>query len=262
MILGFDPVTSGRADRVCAGRATGTFPASIMSDAAAIEPTALDHVALWVADRDYVAAFLINHLGMHEIERTDEFTLVGAEARLGKLTLFAAEGPREPGVLERVVLSVTDLEAAVARLPADLARERVDGVVAFEGPEGLGLGLAEAEDPQVEYDINRVIVRVPDPARAHDELEALGFEARGDALAVAEKELRLEVGERGREERPLLNHIALLVDSANGVRDEAERRGLEIDRFVDAENTLAVFVWGPDGIKLEYVEHKPTFSLV
>jgi hypothetical protein len=30
----------------------------------------------------------------------------------------------------------------------------------------------------------------------------------------------------------------------------------------DAANTLAVFVWGPDRIKVEYVEHKPSFSLV
>jgi hypothetical protein len=30
---------------------------------------------------------------------------------------------------------------------------------------------------------------------------------------------------------------------------------------VDAANTYAVFVWGPDGIKLEYVEHKASFSL-
>ena len=43
---------------------------------------------------------------MHEIERTDTFTLVGADARRGKLTLFDAEGPREPGALERVVLRV------------------------------------------------------------------------------------------------------------------------------------------------------------
>ena len=27
----------------------------------------------------------------------------------------------------------------------------------------------------------------------------------------------------------------------------------------DAANTFAVFVWGPDRIKLEYVEHKPEF---
>jgi hypothetical protein len=32
---------------------------------------------------------------MHVIERTDRFTLVGSDARRGKLTLFDAEGPRE-----------------------------------------------------------------------------------------------------------------------------------------------------------------------
>ena len=63
-------------------------------------------------------------------------------------------------------------------------------------------------------------------------------------------------------ERPLLNHLALLVDSAEAVEDEARARELDIADVVDAANTLAVFVWGPDRIKLEYVEHKPSFSLV
>jgi hypothetical protein len=31
--------------------------------------------------------------------------------------------------------------------------------------------------------------------------------------------------------------------------------------FVDAANTIAVFVWGPERVKIEYVEHKPTFAL-
>ena len=83
-----------------------------------LSPTALDHVALWVAEREPLAGFLVEHLGMHEIERTDRFTLLGADARRGKLTLFDAEGPREPGVLERVVLRVSDLAAALAALPA------------------------------------------------------------------------------------------------------------------------------------------------
>ena len=42
---------------------------------------------------------------------------------------------------------------------------------------------------------------------------------------------------------------------------EAEDLGIEIDNVVDAENTLALFVWGPDRVKLEYVEHKASFSL-
>src|ERR671923_2186372 len=97
----------------------------------------LDHVALWVRDRDALADFLVDRLGMHVIERTDTFTLVGADARRGKLTLFAAEGPREPGVLERVVLRVSDLERAIAALPAGLDVERTDdGVVRFDAPEG------------------------------------------------------------------------------------------------------------------------------
>ena len=68
-------------------------------------------------------------------------------------------------------------------------------------------------------------------------------------------------GEPGETERPLLNHLGLRVESADDHIEEAERRGLEIADVVDAANTYAVFVWGPDRIKLEYVEHKPTFSL-
>src|SRR5918999_4754507 len=125
---------------------------------ARISVNALDHVALWVAGRDALASFLCDHLGMHEIERTDRFTLVGSDARRGKLTLFAAEGPREPGVLERVVLRVADLDQALARLPGDVAVGRSDGLAAFDGPEGLGLGLVEAAGDGPDYDIDHVVL--------------------------------------------------------------------------------------------------------
>ena len=42
---------------------------------------------------------------------------------------------------------------------------------------------------------------------------------------------------------------------------EAENAGFDVDSVVDAANTLAVFVWGPERVRLEYVEHKPSFSL-
>ena len=228
----------------------------------AIRPNSLDHVALWVADRDALASLLCDHLGMHEIERTDDFTLVGSDARRGKLTLFAAQGPRDPGVLARVVLRVSDLDAAVEALPAGLEVQRDDGIAAFDGPEGLGLGLTMGEGP--DYDLDHVVLRVPDPDRAAAGLAELGFDHRDGALRVADKHVRLEAGGDGdgERERPLLNHLALLVDSADDLRREAERRGLEIEKVVDAENTLAVFVQGPDGIRVEYVEHKPGFSLV
>ena len=53
----------------------------------------------------------------------------------------------------------------------------------------------------------------------------------------------------------------MLVDSATAVQEEAEQNGWEIDDVKDAANTLAVFVRGPDGIRVEYVEHKPGFAL-
>ena len=108
----------------------------------AVKIETLDHVALWVADRDKLADFLTRHVGMHVIDRTDKFTLVGSEARLGKLTLFAAEGPREPGLLRHVALRVEDLEVALAGLPGDLPVGCRNGVSAFfTSSEGLWLGL-------------------------------------------------------------------------------------------------------------------------
>jgi catechol 2,3-dioxygenase-like lactoylglutathione lyase family enzyme len=228
----------------------------------AIRPHSLDHVALWVAERDALAGLLCDHLGMHVIERTDAFTLVGVDAKLGKLTLFAAEGPREPGVLERVALRVGDLDSALGRLPAEAgARRTGQGVAELEAPGGLRLGLVESRDG-VDFDLDHVVLRVPDPGRAADELAELGFARRDGRLEVADRSLRLEPGdETGDGERPLLNHLALLVDSVERIQAEAERRGVEVADLVDAPNTLAVFLWGPDRIKLEYVEHKPGFSL-
>jgi catechol 2,3-dioxygenase-like lactoylglutathione lyase family enzyme len=232
---------------------------------AEISPNSLDHVALWVADRDAHASFACDHLGMHVIEHTDKFTLVGADARRGKLTLFDAEGPREPGPLERVVLRVRDLDAAVDALPDGVEVQRDGELAAFDAPEGLGVGLVAANGaPGPDYDLDHVVLRVPDPDTTAGELEQLGFENRDGRLTIADKDLRLSHanGDGDGGEKPLLNHIAVLVDSAGEVRDEAERRGLEVADFEDAPNTLAVFVWGPDRIKLEYVEHKPGFSLV
>ena len=213
-----------------------------------IEANSLDHVALWVSDREPLTDLLCERLGMHIIDRSDDFTLVGADAREGKLTLFDAEGPRAPGVLERVVLRVSDL---------DVTRE--GGSARFEGPEGLGLGLTAAAG--IDFDLDSVVLRVPHPESILRELTELGFERRNGVLAVAGRELVLEAGTGGAVERPLLNHLALLVDSADRIRHQAEERGLEVEKVVDAENTLAVFVRGPEQILIEYVEHKPGFSL-
>ena len=222
----------------------------------------LDHVALWVSDRDTLADFLTSHVGMHQIERTDAFTLVGADARRGKLTLFAAEGEREPGSLSRVGLSVTNLDRALEALPKGLEIELdADGSMGFDAPGGLRLALVEVNDLS-DYDIHHVLLRVPDPRRTFAELSELGFTVEDGSLYAGQAEVRFERGGRSQPERPLLNHFGLRVESAGDHIREAEERGLEIAEVKDAENTYAVFIWGPDRLKLEYVEHKASFSLV
>ena len=220
----------------------------------------LDHVALWVGDRDRLAEFLVAHAGMHVVDRTERFTLVGSDARRGKLTLFAADGPRDPGVLARVGLRVFDLDEALAALPSDADVQRLNGRAEVEAGEGLRLAFVEV-DEGVAYDLDHVVFRVPDPDATFAQLAALGFEAEDGRLRAGDSWILLEQGDPGETERPLLNHLGLRVESAEEHIEEAERRGLDIADVVDAANTYAVFLWGPDRIKLEYVEHKPTFSL-
>jgi catechol 2,3-dioxygenase-like lactoylglutathione lyase family enzyme len=221
-------------------------------------PTSFDHVALWVAERAPLTSFLCDHLGMHVIEQTDSFTLVGVDAKLGKLTLFDAEGPRMPGALDRVVLRAGDLEKAVDRLPVEVERNG-EGVV-FDAPEGLRLGLREADG--VDFDLHHVVLRLPDPEAAAQQLAAMGFERRDGTVAVADRHVRIVEGTPDDAGRPLLNHLALLVDSARDVQQRAPAHGFEIDDVKDAPNTFAVFLRGPAGVRIEYVEHKPGFALV
>jgi catechol 2,3-dioxygenase-like lactoylglutathione lyase family enzyme len=225
-----------------------------------MRPKTLDHVALWVADRDRIVDFLTGRLSMHVIERTDKFTLVGTDARRGKLTLFAEEGPRERGALKHVALRVSNLGEAAGPLEGvDIANE--DGGLYFDVAEGLRLGLVEGET-DVEYDLDHVALFSASPEETAKQYEQFGF--------VAEDETRVEVGgafvefhdgEPGNPERPLLNHLAVLVDSAEETLEDAKRAGMEVADVVDAPNTLAVFVWGPEHVKIEYVEQKPTFAL-
>ena len=214
-----------------------------------MEPKTLDHVALWVADRDPIADFATEHLGMHVIDRTDAFTLIGADARRGKLTLFEAEDPRERGALKHVALRVRDGEETE-----------------HDVGEGLVIKVVRAET-DLDFDLDHVALYSAKPADTADEYLRLGFDAapRRDGVPrvqVGGAFVEFHQGDPGDPERPLLNHLAVLVDSAEEHRSAAEELGIEVADFVDAPNTLAVFLWGPERVKIEYVEHKPTFSLV
>jgi catechol 2,3-dioxygenase-like lactoylglutathione lyase family enzyme len=231
-----------------------------------VRPKTLDHVAYWLADRDRIADFVTTHLGMHIIERTDAFTLVGSDALRGKLTLFEAEGPRERGALKHVALRVNDLDSALNELPDDVVVERANGSAHFDLGDGVNLGLVEAPT-ETEYDLDHVALFSADPEGIAQRYRDYGFEP-ADAgetgaprVEVAGAFVEFHEGEPGDPEKPLLNHLAVLVDSAEDHRAAAEAREIEVQDFVDAPNTLAVFVWLPERVRLEYVEHKPTFAL-
>jgi catechol 2,3-dioxygenase-like lactoylglutathione lyase family enzyme len=205
----------------------------------------IDHVALWVADRDAIAERLIADLGMHTIERTDRFTLLGADARRFKLTLFDEDGPRAQGALKDVTLRINEGEGA-----------------SYDVGEGLAVNIVPAPT-EVDYDLDHVALYSSDPEATAREYLSLGFNEAEPRDGVPRVELggaflEFHKGDPTEPERPLLNHLAVLVDRA----DDAKELPAEVADVVDAPNTYAVFVWGPERVKIEYVEHKPTFSLV
>ena len=221
---------------------------------AAVQLKTLDHVAFWVTDRERVAQFLERHLGMHVIAREANFTLMGSDARRGKLTLFDADGPREQGAFQHVALRVSDLAAARAQLP-----EGTPDV--FEAGDGIRITLVEAPT-DVEYDLDHVALSSSDPQATAEEYVRYGFDFAGPArVQVGGAYVEFHPGTPGQPERPLLNHLAVLVDSADEVIADAGELGIEVESVVDAANTYAAFLWGPERVRIEYVEHKPTFSL-
>jgi catechol 2,3-dioxygenase-like lactoylglutathione lyase family enzyme len=214
-----------------------------------MQPNTLDHVAFWVTERDAIVDFATANLGMHVIDRQDNFTLIGSDARRGKLTLFDADGPRERGALKHVALRVSS----------------PGGADSFSLPDGIEVRLVEATT-DVEYDLDHVALYTSDPEVTAEAYLDYGFSPAEPNDGVPRVEvggayLEFHRGDPADVDRPLLNHLAVLVDSADEHKRDAEESGIEVERFVDAANTLAVFLWGPDRVRIEYVEHKPTFSL-
>jgi catechol 2,3-dioxygenase-like lactoylglutathione lyase family enzyme len=223
----------------------------------------LDHIALYMRDRDAAAGFLSTRLGFHVVDHTERYTLVGAGGRLGKLTLFdAPQGTTpSPGEIERIVIRVADPEAAATRLPRG-ARPS-DGGYSFTGPEGLPLALVAGEGEFTDYDLEGFVLRSGSPEESARTFVEMGFAPGDEATTVRAGEYNVRLIDSAPDANGggMLFHVGCLVDSAEGHRKEAEERGLEVLDFVDGPNTLAVFVRGPEGVSVEYVEHKPTFSL-
>ena len=212
-------------------------------------PTKLDHVALSVSDADAVASSILAQLPFRVIEESDRFILLGRDPERGKLTLLRADGPRDRGVLRHVGIGIP---CATAERTIDLG-------------EGLELYLAPSA-PEGEVELSNVGVFTSDPAASARAWLDVGFEPAPKGIdevvrvRAGHQHIELWEGRPERSEHPLLNHLGLLVDSVDDVLRTAEERGKDIRRLVDAENSRAVFLSGPDGVEVEYIEHKPAFA--
>jgi catechol 2,3-dioxygenase-like lactoylglutathione lyase family enzyme len=151
-------------------------------------------------------------------------------------------------------LRVSDLAAARAALPEGTPE-------IFDAGGGVFLKLVEAST-DVEYDLDHVALFSADPEATAAEYVRYGFAPAGPKrVEVGGAWVEFHEGSPGEPEKPLLNHLAVLVDSADEVIADAGDLGIEVESVVDAANTYAAFLWGPERVRIEYVEHKPTFSL-
>jgi catechol 2,3-dioxygenase-like lactoylglutathione lyase family enzyme len=211
----------------------------------------IDHVGVRAADREAMTGFLCTHLGMQRTDHTAVLSVLRPAGGRAKLVVWDAGGATDAGVLERVVLRVSDMGRALSLLPDGVEVEHVlPELAVFEGPEGLGLGLTPVFGGGVDYDLDGLVLRVTDPDETMLAFAALGFVPRGGALNVADRHLRLEPGPGAAGETQLLSHIGLLVESVAAVEAAAQRAGLEIVE-PHPPNQLALRV-GPERITVEY----------
>src|SRR5215210_9381247 len=157
----------------------------------------LDHIALYMNDRDEAARFLTTHLGFHVVDHTERYTLVGAGGRLGKLTLFdAPQGTTpSPGEIERVTIRMSDPEAAAAELPPEANAAPFDGGYSFTGPEGLPLALVPGEGEFTDYDLERFTLRSGSPEKSARTFVEMGFFPADGATVVTAGEYLMRLSD-------------------------------------------------------------------
>jgi catechol 2,3-dioxygenase-like lactoylglutathione lyase family enzyme len=211
-------------------------------------PQRIDHVALWVADREADTNRILDLFDIDVLAKTDDFTLIGSDPELGKLTLFDAEGPRAQSQLMGIAF----------REPG---REDAQDLDVGDGLHLYRLGMPHAWA----VDLDHVSLRVADTESSAQRWVELGFERveprvePSARVKLGDSFIELTPGTPLPTERPLLNHIGLLVESIDEVVDwnaEVEAHILEV---VDAEHSRAGFVQGPDDVQVEFIEHMPSF---
>ena len=119
-------------------------------------------------------------------------------------------------------------------------------------------------DPDGEVDLCYVSLATPDPESSARRWLELGFEPEPrSARGVTRVRLGDDLPRAPRSDpprRPSARSSTTSVCSSSRSTTSSHER-LDVVRTVDAENSRAVFVKGPDGVEVEFIEHKPSFAL-
>ena len=218
----------------------------------------LDHVAMRVVDRDAFTEELLEAFELRVIERTERFTLIGPDFEHGKITLLDAETASPPEAQQLVSLVFAEHPDADDATPRVLSN---GVVVTFQSTADLG----EAGQLIPRHSLVGVVLRSTDPERAgSDFANEQGMHVRSEAPDVVTVEvgagasdglitLLRTAGEPTAGPDPL-DHLGVLVEDAIAWRDALGADGGVIDRWVEAPHSRAVFVPGPDGVTVEFVE--------
>lgn len=215
----------------------------------------LDHVALRVADRTAATEELVEEFDLHVIEQTERFTLLGARDDYGKLTLLDTPDGETP-TLGRIVSVVLAEPDGATSPPRTLRCGLVVTFTASTAPRHalVGLGLRAVDPPIAAAELERrhgmhVETVTPDLA-----VLAVGGAAAGDGHITVSRE-RWDEGSV-----PMLDHVGVRVQDAARWREHARSVDVDEVRWVEAPHSRAVFVQGPEGLLIEYVQQTAAFA--
>ena len=207
-------------------------------------PQRIDHVALWIPNRAAVTARVLRFFDVRVLEEEDDFTLLGSDLELGKLTLFDAPGPRDESQLMHVAFRTS----------------HGDEVKDVEVGDALHLLRMPQPEESSPTDLDHIALRVPDDETSAVQWMAFGFEhvepriVPSARLRLGDTYLELHPGTALPTERPLLNHIGLRVESIDPYLDGSAEIELEILETVEGDNSRSLFVQGPNDVRLELIE--------
>ena len=206
-----------------------------------MQPKTLDHVAFWVADRARIVAFCERHLGhARDHERGEVHADRQRTPGRGKLTLFDAEGPAGAG-------------AAQARRTARLGpRGGPRGAAATAGRGRASSSARGSRHARRGGDRRRVRPRprrvlVARPGGTAREYVRYGF---APAARLGRGRRRAASSSSRASPAPLSGRCSTTSPCSSipptSIVADAEELGIEVESVVDAANTYAAFLWGPD----------------